>query len=94
MSWESRLGLSAVVAVLIGAYCYTTYRQEREYDMRKAWWSTMRIVVLSGIAVFIASGLLLTAKKPATGGMAGGEAAIEPLTHAMSHIDKSATAPF
>lgn len=86
ISWQSRAGLSAIVAALIGAYCFATAHRDQgsgsgggeASDQSAArWWSAFRIFVLSAVAIFIVSGLFLG--KGARGGdkaKVGGDARI------------------
>lgn len=90
LSIQSRIGLALIVAAMVGVYCYITSKKECENNTHKLWWSTIRTVALSAIAVFAVSGLFLGGGGATGGAAEGTDAAADPerlLSRALALVD-------
>ena len=96
---ETRVGLSIIIAALIGAYCYATTKRDQENESQNVWWSTFRVFALSAVAIFIVTGLLGSSSSGSSGSSGSGISSDssfdpvggmpDPLTLALAHIDVS-----
>jgi hypothetical protein len=98
MSFNTRIGISIIVATIVTTYCYiTTTRAMEEREARQAsaaqpprpghsspsvWWICGRLFTVSIVAVYLISGLF--GNQTASGGTTS---EVNTLRHALTHID-------